>query len=63
MNAEYESATWRQYLRAINEITQNLEELPFWEVEIVRTFVVGLRRRPTRNGQDRWEQGESHVKS
>lgn len=45
MNTEYESAAGRQYLRVINEINQNLEELPFWKLEIVQIFVKGLNKR------------------
>lgn len=45
LNAENKSTISEPRLQIIEEISQNLKELPFWMVEIVQTFVTGLNKR------------------
>ena len=45
LNAENKSTIPEPRLQIIEEIRQDLKELPFWMVEIVQTFVKGLNKR------------------
>lgn len=45
LNAENKSTILEPRLQIIEEISQDLKELPFWMVEIVQTFVKGLNKR------------------
>ena len=45
LNAENKSTIPEPRLQIIEEISQDLKEIPFWMVEIVQTFVKGLNKR------------------
>lgn len=45
LNAENKSTIPEPRLQVIEEISQDLKELPFWQVEIVQIFVKGLNKR------------------